>query len=573
MNAQDLTGALADLTRLLPEVQFPLPIDDAPELRASTVALADQLRDYLLPRAERLDAPLLAVVGGSTGAGKSTLVNSILGAALTQPGVLRPTTRSPVLVCNPHDLDWFSSDHILPGMIRSRTRGIDSRALQIVPFDGVTPGMALLDAPDIDSVDDANRRLARQLLQAADLWLFVTSAARYADLVGWEVLGQAIARNAVIGVVLNRCPPESMADLKSHLSEMLTDRGLPRARLFAVAENARLAEGMLPGAEVEPIRAWLRALTEESRSRADVAVQTLAGSVGALDATLRHMAHGAWRQVEAVDHLRDAARREFRLAQSDIGRATSDGTLLRGEVLARWQDFVGTGEFMRGVEQQISKWRDRITGWFTGSDRAEGVQVAITDSLAAVVVEHAETACQRTASDWRGTEWGRWLLQAGPALEQPSAGFRENAERMIRDWQAGVLRLVGDEGRGKRMKARFLALGTNAVGAALIILTFATTGGLTTAEIGIAGGTSLLAQRLLEGVFGEDAVRRLAQRAKQDLDDRVEVLLAGELARFEEVCDGLGVERATGGRLKQIADRLAAAARRAFSDLTRPEGF
>lgn len=419
MSAQDLTGALADLTSLLPEVQFPLPIDDAPGLRASTVALADQLRDYLLPRAARLDAPLLAVVGGSTGAGKSTLVNSLLGAALTQPGVLRPTTRSPVLVCNPADVDWFSSDHILPGMVRSRTRSNDSRALQIVPFDGVSAGMALLDAPDIDSVDDTNRRLSRQLLQAADLWLFVTSAARYSDLVGWEVLGQAIARNAVVGVVLNRCPPESMTDLKSHLSEMLSDRGLPRARLFAVAENSRLADGMLPGSEVEPIRAWLRSLTEESRARADVAVQTLAGSVRALDATLRHMAHGAWRQVEAVDHLRDAARREFRLAQADIGRATTDGTLLRGEVLARWQDFVGTGELMRGVEQQISKWRDRITGWFTGSDRADGVQVAITDSLAAVLVEHAEAACQRTASDWRGTEWGRWICRQPLRLSSP----------------------------------------------------------------------------------------------------------------------------------------------------------
>lgn len=573
MTGQELTDALGRLGHLLPEVQFPLPIDDAAELRATTSALGDQLRDYLLPRAQKLDAPLLAVVGGSTGAGKSTLVNSILGAAVAQPGVLRPTTRSPVLVCNQADVDWFSSDHILPGLIRSRTRSHDSRALQIVPFEGLPAGMGLLDAPDIDSIDDANRHLARQLLQAADLWLFVTSAARYADLVGWEVLGAAIARNAVVGVVLNRCPPEAMEDLKSHLSEMLADRGLPRARLFAVAESPRLIDGMVPDAEVAPIRAWLTSLTAESRALADVAIQTLAGSVRALDATLRHLAHGVWHQAQAVDHLRDAARREFRLAQADIGRVTGDGSLLRGEVLGRWQDFVGTGEFMRGVEQQISKWRDRITGWFTGSDRAEGVQMAITDSLAAVVVEHVEGACQRTAAAWRGTEWGRSILQSAPSLGQPSEGFRDSAARMIRDWQAGVLRLVGEEGKGKRMKARFLALGTNAVGAALIILTFATTGGLTTAEIGIAGGTSLLAQRLLEGVFGEDAVRRLAQRAKQDLDDRVEVLLAAELARFELVCDDLGVAPETGGRLTRVADELATASTRAFADLTRPEGF
>ena len=40
---------------------------------------------------------------------------------------------------------------------------------------------------------------------------------------------------------------------------------------------------------------------------------------------------------------------------------TEDGTLLRGEVLARWQEFVGTGEFFRAMEQKISWLRDRIT--------------------------------------------------------------------------------------------------------------------------------------------------------------------------------------------------------------------
>src|SRR3954462_9332202 len=41
---------------------------------ATARALVDQVDDYLLPRLRDLDAPLLTVVGGSTGAGKSTLV-------------------------------------------------------------------------------------------------------------------------------------------------------------------------------------------------------------------------------------------------------------------------------------------------------------------------------------------------------------------------------------------------------------------------------------------------------------------------------------------------------------------
>jgi hypothetical protein len=58
--------------------------------------------------------------------------------------------------------------------------------LRLVTSEELWPGLAILDAPDIDSVEIANHDLAAQLLGAADLWLFVTTAARYADAVPWE---------------------------------------------------------------------------------------------------------------------------------------------------------------------------------------------------------------------------------------------------------------------------------------------------------------------------------------------------------------------------------------------------
>ena len=114
---------------------------------------------------------------------------------------------------------------MLPGLVRSDESLADSRALQIVVTDQLPAGLALLDAPDIDSVDDENRRLSRQLLGAADLWVFVTTAARYADAVAWELLQQAAERDAVVSVVLNRCPPEAAQELTAHLAEMLLARG------------------------------------------------------------------------------------------------------------------------------------------------------------------------------------------------------------------------------------------------------------------------------------------------------------------------------------------------------------
>ena len=140
-----------------------------------------------------------------------------------------------------------------------------------------------------------------------------------------------------------------------------------------------------------------------------------------------------------------------------------------------------------------------------------------------------------------------------------SPSFEQAAARAIRDWQGAVLDLVSDEGMGRRAKARYLALGVNGVGVALMIVVFAHTGGLVGAEIGVAGGTAVLAQRVLEAVFGDQAVRRLAETAKAELDARIEALMAGELLRYHAILDGLGVDPGQATRLRSAAHAVEAA--------------
>lgn len=93
MGAAELTESLARLREALADVRFPLTLPGSEASDKAARELVAQLDDYVLPRLAMLDAPLLTVIGGSTGAGKSTLVNSLIGRVVSRPGVIRPTTR------------------------------------------------------------------------------------------------------------------------------------------------------------------------------------------------------------------------------------------------------------------------------------------------------------------------------------------------------------------------------------------------------------------------------------------------------------------------------------------------
>ena len=556
-----LESALAELRAAVVPVNLPLPLPGADEQRKVAEEIIRQLDDYILPRLATIDAPLLAVVGGSTGAGKSTLVNSLVGRQVSAPGVIRPTTRAPVLVHHSSDARWFTDDRILPGLARSTGASKDSRSLLLVTEDSIPLGLALLDAPDIDSVVVENRQLAAQLLAAADLWLFVTSAARYADAVPWGFLRAAAERSAAVAVVLDRVPPRAMTEVPPHLGQLMSERGLGDSPLFAVPETTVDSEGLLPASAIQPIRGWLAALAADQASRAKVVHQTLDGAIGALAAKAPALADSIDEQLEVIEQLRAEVDRSYSEAVRTVGVQTADGTLLRGEVLARWHEFVGTGEFFRALEQKVSWLRDRLMAALRGEPAGAGnLKVAVESGLESLLREEAAAAAERAEASWRANAAGRALIErADIDLSRSSEDFDRRATRAIRDWQGAVLDLVADEGMTKRSRARFYALGINGIGVALMIVVFAHTGGLVGAEIGVAGGTAVLAQRILEAVFGDQAIRRLAQTAKDDLDARVQALLAEELVRYHKILDGLAVDSEHSERLRAAASAVESA--------------
>ncbi|HEX5533809.1 MAG TPA: dynamin family protein [Actinomycetales bacterium] len=561
-SAARLLTALEHLRAEVERTRLPLQLPDVDDARTDLARLLDQMDDYLLPRLRQLDAPLLAVVGGSTGAGKSTLVNTLLGREVSKAGVLRPTTRAPVMVHHPDDTQWFTSGRVLPHLARltgeegEHFDGKKLTSLRLVSSDALPPGLSLVDAPDIDSVVEANRELANQLLAAADLWLFVTTAARYADAVPWELLKTAAERGTSVAVVLDRVPPDAMAEVRSDLAVMLRQNDLATAPLFTIPESVT-GNGLLPDEDIAPLRRWLVNLASDARARSMVVRRTLTGALESLATRVPRLAEAADKQDAAARALVDDVEAAYAEADRQLEKGLTDGSLLRGEVLARWQEFVGTGEFFRGLESAIGRLRDRITAAIRGRPApAEPLGEALQTGVAALVRAQAEDAVERTAGRWRARPAGAALLDAaGPDVTRLSPDFDARLERQVRDWQRYVFDLVRAEGQGRRTQARVLSFGVNALGVVLMLTVFASTAFIPTgAEVGVAAGSALIGQRLLEAIFGDQAVRELAAKARADLTRRVDELLAAEQARMVALLDNAGVDPSAAGRLRAASD-------------------
>ena len=261
VDARLLEATLLNLHKRIAAVPLVYDIAGADEVATERTKLLSQIDDYLLPRVRQSAAPLLVALVGSTGAGKSTLVNSIVGTQVSLTGVRRPTTNSPVLACHPDDIHWFAENMFLPTLPRVRQEGLARPGrdglLVLAASEGMTKGIALLDTPDIDSVVRAHYDFAYQFLDASDLWLFMTSASRYADAPVWELLQHARDRGAALGVILSRVPPSHRAELVSHFHAMLDANGIQADHRFRDPGRPASWTAYLPDDIFQPIRDWL----------------------------------------------------------------------------------------------------------------------------------------------------------------------------------------------------------------------------------------------------------------------------------------------------------------------------
>lgn len=431
-----LPAALASLRDALRAAPLSLPLPSAEAGRRDRDELVQQVDDHLLPRLARRDAPMLAVLGGSTGAGKSTLVNSLVGATVTETGVLRPTTRSPVLVCHPDDEAAFGPDAQGTGVLPDlpRVTGAGTTGLRVATSRRVPSGIALVDSPDIDSVEVAHHDLAAQLLGAADLWLFVTTAARYADAVPWDHLVRARERSVALAVVVNRVPGDAVDAVTGDLQRRLDAGGLAGTPVFAVEEST-LADGRIEPRAQALLDAWLTGLAADRDARRALVERSLQGALRSLADRVERVADAVDDQAWAVRRLAGAVEHRFvdardRIAE-DLGAGmpsrdpTSGSREHRG---TRWRD---------RLRQVVGRTRDRVRSGGGPDPRPDAEDRGAGEPrLVDLVHDAVDEAALEAVEAWRRTPGGEAVLAtAPPAVDRGGEDVREEATREVEAWR------------------------------------------------------------------------------------------------------------------------------------------
>ena len=496
--------------------------------------LRDHLEGFVRPRAADIEAPLIVLLLGPTGAGKSSLLNAIAGAEVSKAGVLRPTTREAVLYASESD-----AKHILSG---DRLRLIAGDRIIHVPAPESSSGVAVIDAPDIDSVERDNRQLADVLLEVSDLCVFVTTATRYADLVPWQVLRRAQERGLPLVVLLNRVPGDArdrdvvLADARRLLSEAGMNEADETLDLIAVTEgdvDARV--NGLARETVRPLLDRIAQLTTESEERRSVAMDALAGAVRGLAPLVHAVADDLEHEAIDAEALRRIAETAYADELAKLSHDLRGGVLLRAEVLRRWHDFVGADQVTRFISSGLGRLRGLLLTAFRGTPTAPVaiVEEEMASTLEALALRHATEAARRTASAWSERSDAAVLIDGDAALWSASDRFAPAIREGLATWMRATIDDVRAGGGRKRAVAQVAALGVNAVGVAVMLGVFAHTAGLTGAELGIAAGTAYLNQKLLEALFGERAMEQLIEQARSRLDALLTSLFAAERERFD----------------------------------------
>jgi len=218
------------------------------------------------------DLAVIALVGG-TGVGKSTLLNALAGEPVSAASVRRPTTGRPIA--------WVPSsggrevDELLDWLGVGEVRRHDDPSLG---------GVAILDLPDVDSIETEHRERVEELLPRVDAVVWVTDPEKYRDAVLHdEFMTRWIPRLERQLVVLNKADRLGGGDVEAvrrDLERSVADdrRGSRPSRGPAVVAAAA------GSGEATAVRHWIGDLVDAKRIVAGRIAASIQAALGDLAA-------------------------------------------------------------------------------------------------------------------------------------------------------------------------------------------------------------------------------------------------------------------------------------------------
>lgn len=478
---------------------------------------------------------LVVAVAGGTNTGKSTVFNLLLGRSVSAVCATAAATCRPVIAANAHRARQCLDGHLLsgfrPALLPNPDAPVshesDPSTLFVSQQDELPERLAIMDIPDVDSIDRENWELANNIQAAGDVLIAVVTPEKYKDERVVAFFQRAHAAGRRILPLLNKANPDrDYAAARTQLDDFRRSAGLGRGPAFVIPHDFRLADNfardIAPLDGTAPLAAYLKTL-DAAAIKADVYRDTIAhftAHAGAflegLDETsqqLRAVAADFTARVEHSASLYDPEPGE------DVGRLvhafvqSKRGPVRRA--VGRVNDTVGQGV--------VALWR-RAGGMMRGRAEADAAAGEHTESdVAETLRRRVETLARNLAEEYVRAaptmgEPARTLLAAGATAMDIEAAVRTVLDETTRpvalsgDFQAHARKTMevwwNDHTFGRRV---LIELDTILVGfplaAAVALGMF--TGGFGAAEVATASGTiaSTFFSKVMEHQFADHWMR------------------------------------------------------------------